>query len=506
MAVQSKPPVIPTAREAEISTRPSRLRWSIGEVVTKDGHRILLAFTCSVAIVDEPAERNLMAEVCSSRNAITAAAVISHFLPSLQSAASDWAARETAEVLLSPDARAGWTATLKTAANEVAFSCGLEVLAPFDTEVSSPTLQRERLERMQRIAAERRSADRVGHFARAAELLKHWESLKSSVPSVTPGKLLEQVNPADRGLMLDTLLMAGAGNHTGRSMPDLWAVSGQSLVRVDLKTESPQPQVIPLPAEPGPLRSITPAQGKLLIGARSGVMMVDPSNLRVTTVYLQPTLTSEHGFTSVCAIGDRIWACHRVGGLVGWRIGDVQQPDVVFTPEQLGGEPKNLTAAGLFGVGAKLCRLSPALKIESVIDIGSPIVAILSVDGQFIIAGENGSLTLVDEHTLEKLNDIQTTGRLTGAALLPWLSSSRLLLNRADGAIDCIGLEDQLLTQFNSGQTGMRAATACGGKIAAMSSDRQRVLLWNPWDGRKTAGEIYLAGITRHRVADLAFG
>ena len=43
------------------------------------------------------------------------------------------------------------------------------------------------------------------------------------------------------------------------------------------------------------------------------------------------------------------------------------------------------------------------------------------------------------------------------------------------------------------------------GKVAAMSSDRQRIVLWNAWDGRKVAAEVYLTGQTHHRVADLAF-
>jgi hypothetical protein len=95
---------------------------------------------------------------------------------------------------------------------------------------------------------------------------------------------------------------------------------------------------------------------------------------------------------------------------------------------------------------------------------------------------------------------------VTGGALLPWLSASRLLLNRADGPIECIGLEDQLVTQFSSGHTGMKAITGCIGKVAAMSSDRQRILLWNAWDGRKTAAEVYLTGLTHHRIADVVFG
>ena len=89
--------------------------------------------------------------------------------------------------------------------------------------------------------------------------------------------------------------------------------------------------------------------------------------------------------------------------------------------------------------------------------------------------------------------------------MLPWMWSFRLLLNRAEGAIDCVGLEDQLVTQFSMGQTPLRAVTACAAKVAAMTSDRQRIVLWNPWDGRKPAVEIYLMGITHHRIADLAF-
>jgi hypothetical protein len=504
MAVKSKAPG-PQQSQPEISIRPARVRWSLGDLLSKDGHRLHLYFTCSIAVVDEPAERNLLREVFPNPASLTCQAVVNHFSSALRSTAEMLAASDNAEALLKLGAIPQWNQALRTAANEVAFMCGLNVLAPFEVELSSPTLQRERLEQMQRTAAERRSADRVGHFARAAELLKQWEQLKASVPSVTPGKLLEQVNPADRGLMLDTLLMANSLNQAGSSTPDLWAVSGICLVRVDLKNDSLQPRLLPLPTSAGPLRSVTPSNGALLVGARSGVIVVEPDRVLSVQAYLNPDLVSEHGFTSVTRIGDRIWGCHRVAGLVGWRVGEMSVPDVTLTIAELGGEPKYLSEAGLLAVGTKLCCLTPAAKVKTVAESASPLVAILTCEGQFIVARENGSLTQLDRQSLEKGWEIQTSGRLSGAAVLPWLSSSRLLLNRAEGVIDCIGLEDQLLTQFHSGQTGMRAVTACAGKIAAMSPDRQRILFWNPWEGRRTAGEVYLTGITHHRVADLAF-
>jgi hypothetical protein len=506
MRTMIKPSADVSPSGPENSDLPSRISWVLEDLLTNDGHRLNVRFTCTIATADGPAEQKLLREVFKSRHQASPAAINSHFLPALRSAASELCQGETTHALLSPGARPGWVKTLQIAANAVAFMCGLEVLAPFEVEVTSPTMQRERLEQMQRIAAERRSADRVGHLARAAELLKQWESLKAAVPSITPGKLLEQVNPADRGLMLDTLLMAGASGASGVAQADLWAVSGQYLVRLDVKSDSPQTQLIPLPTTAGPLRSVRADHGKLLIGARCGVLMVDHEAPEKAEVFCHSSLSSEHGFTFATQIGNHLWACHREGGLCGWSVGDTSKPAVAIEPSQLGGDPKNLTTQGLFSVGSKLFKLLADRAPELVTDCQSPIVAVLPLENQILLVAEKGDIHLFDGPTLENAGEIQTAGRLTGAALLPWLSASRLLLSRADGPIECIGLEDQLVTQFAAGHTGMKAVTGCVGKVAAMSSDRQRILLWNAWDGRKTAVEIYIAGITRHRIADVVFG
>lgn len=497
------PPPLPPVG---ISIRPARLRWVIDDLMSKDGHRITIGFACTAAAIDEPAERQLFTEVFFTSPKSGSQTAMDHFLPALRSTAAELAGKETAEELLGIPARARWVTTLRAAANETAFSCGIEVLAPFEVEVTSPTLQRERLEQMQRIAAERRSADRVGHLTRAAELLKQWESLKASVPSITPGKLLEQVNPADRGLMLDTLLMVSASGQAKNSQPDLWAVSGSYLVRMDVKTDSPQPKLIALPTIVGPLRSIRATGEKLCIGARNGVFVADPTNPESAVPFHHPALSSEFGFTCVTPIGNRLWACHREAGLIAWEIGAPDQPMIVHSPMNLGGEPRNLTDGGLFAIGPKLKRLSSTGEITTAFTANSPIVAILLADQQIIVVSESGSITLLDEPTLGKMSELMTAGRLTGAALLPWLSTSRLLLNRADGPIECLGLEDQLVTRFAGNQTAMRAVIASAARIAAMSNDRQRVVLWNAWDGRTIAAEIYLTGLTHHRLTDLAFG
>ncbi len=494
----------------EVLSAPIRLRWAFDDLVTTDGHRLMVVFGCGMKSLPEPAERKLFLEVFMTGNdAVTATDLIAHFTPVLRGAATSFAIARKAESVLSEDARAEWVATLRKAADEIAFSCGLEVLPPFDMDVTSPTLQQERLDQMQRTAAERRSADRVGHLSRAADLLKQWESLKTSVPSITPGKLLEQLNPTDRGAMLDTLLMASGAAGANTSLPDLWAVAGPYLIRIEMKPDSPQPTLIPLPTTAGPLRSVLSTDRKLLAGARSGVMLIDPSSPGQAEIYLQSDLVSEHGFSSVAIANDRIWATHRDGGLVCWMIGQTQKPAMVISPAAIGGEARHLIRAHrgnlLFASGSKLMAVDSAGQISTILLASSAIVSLLKDGDQTIVICEDGAVISLDSQ-LHKTGDDRFAGRIVAAALLPWLSSYRLLLSRADAPIDCVGLDDQLITQFGGGHTGLRAVCACGSKVAAMSADRQRIILWNPWDGRRPAAEIYVPGLARHRVADIAFG
>jgi hypothetical protein len=148
---------------------------------------------------------------------------------------------------------------------------------PLTIEVSSPTLKRQRLEQMQRAVSQRQTADRVEDFQRTAELLKQWDSLRSSSPSITPGQLLQQLNPADRGSMLEMLLMASAGQHS-----QLWSVAGPNLVQIDFKNDAAQPRLIELPTTAGPLRSVQVMNDKVLVGARNGVFIIDPANSNQT--------------------------------------------------------------------------------------------------------------------------------------------------------------------------------------------------------------------------------
>jgi hypothetical protein len=507
-----QPPTNTFARKTngviEVTDAPHRLRWSFDDLVTADGHRLTLGFSCSLRALPEPAERQFFQETFLTTSPTVAVDdLAAHFFPALRSAAAALVHDQPAETALSDEFRPRWVQTLRAAARPVAFACGIELLPPFEVETGSPTLQKERLEQMQRTASERQAAGQVEHFARAAELLKQWESLRTSAPSITPGQVLEQLNPGDRGAMLQTLLMASAGQ---TAQPDLWAVTGPYLVRIDVKSDAFRPELFPLPPLAGPLRSVQAVDGRVLVGARDGVFIVDPINPAQAEIYRDPDLTSEYGFSRVTFGPDGVWACHRDGGIVGWRLGESDRPAHALRPPQLGGVANHLLRVRgrfplVFAIDNQLFGLNPAA-IEPLISLASPIVGVLATDDRLILAGENGIISIHDGQTLERIIETRPAGRLIAAALAPWLSSARLLLAAPDGPVCCIGLDDPLVTQYTSPHLGVRAVAGSVGKIAAMTPDRQRIILWNIWDGRRPVGEIYLTGLTKHRIADIAFG
>ena len=497
------------AAKLELSVTPARLRWAFDDLVAPDGHRLSVVFTASVAAVDEPAERQLLGEVFLSagRSRVTGQAVTDHLAPPLRAAAATVAARRPTADALADGARAAWVDALKQAGDATAFSCGLELLAPLDVEVTSPTLQRERLEQMQRTAAERRSADQVGHFARAAELLKQWDALAASAPSVTPGKVLQQLAPADRGAMLDTLMMASGG---AAHPPALWAVAGPYLIRTDVSVDNPAPELIPLPTTAGPLRSVRCEDGRLLVGARNGLLLVDPARPAAAEAYLYPALASEHGFTAATLAGTALRAVHRDGGVVTWTLGSPAAPASVLSPAELGGNPlcpvRRRDGTCAFAVGNRVLKLDAAGHVTPIHTAPGPIVAVLSDRDHLVIASEDGTVTLLESASLDKLGEARPAGRISGAALLPWFNTYRLLLATVDGPVACVGMEDQLSTAFAGGPVGVRSVCASAARVAALPPDRQRVVVWNAWDGRRPAAELHIAAVARHRVADVAFG
>ncbi len=63
-----------------------------------------------------------------------------------------------------------------------------------------------------------------------------------------------------------------------------------------------------------------------------------------------------------------------------------------------------------------------------------------------------------------------------------------------------------MITHYASSHRGVRVLCGSADRVAAVSADRQRVIVWNSWDGRQPAAEAYITALTRHRIADVEFG
>jgi hypothetical protein len=509
---------------------PLRVRWTLEDLVASDGHRVRCAFACGVRAVNDASERRMLAEaLLQSRAAAFEADVAAHFEPALRDARGRALAPRPAPDLVSDAGRQTLADALKAAAKPVAFGCGVEVIPPFDVQVDSPSLQEQRLRSMQRALAEEQAAGQIEQIEQAGELLKRFQAIRQAAPELSAGHVLQQVSPADRGALLQTLLRASAKE----ARQDLWAVAGPFLVRLDFEASgSARHELIALPQTLGPLRSVQPADvdGRrvLLVGARSGFLVVDPANPNAAQAYADPEVTSQLGFSRVVDLGPGrgYCACHGEAGVVFWGIGETERPRrairvaelPVSSPAPESGAsgsqrtagPRNLQAlsggAIVYSVGSRTVFTGADGK-SRVPPPQSPadVIGIVPAGERVTVIHEDGTVCAADCATLEMTSE-KRAGRVRAAAALPWLGASRLLLATEEGPVFCVGPDDDLVTQYASPHRGLRILAASAERVVGVSADRQRLIVWNSWDGRKPATEIYLAGIARHRVADVEFG
>src|SRR5205809_1001565 len=136
---------------------------------------------------------------------------------------NELARRENGKVQLRPSpVRVRWNLDDLVTGDGHKLHCGFTCSV---TALPEPS-ERRKVEEMERTLAERRVAGQVEHFERASRLLKQFQELRAAAPELSPAEVLKQISPADRGLMLQTLLLAAGKSGATAS---LWAVAGGSL-------------------------------------------------------------------------------------------------------------------------------------------------------------------------------------------------------------------------------------------------------------------------------------
>src|SRR5579859_5710005 len=117
----------------ELRPQPLRVRWSFGELLTRDGHELRAVFSCSARALPDPTERRMLEEVLlGSRYSLSDDEVANHFDPALRGAVQKAGEKHTAAEWTGDDSIKGeMIEALQAAARPVAFGCGIELLPPF---------------------------------------------------------------------------------------------------------------------------------------------------------------------------------------------------------------------------------------------------------------------------------------------------------------------------------------------------------------------------------------
>jgi len=440
--------------------RPSgqvlRLRWRLGQASAQDAQALSIGFGFALRAIDHPAQLQMLEETFG-RNPVSAAAVRDHFEPALRQAAESVMEQKSIEHWLGAAGRADLLEVLRSAVQSVAFVCGLEILAPFELELSRPMSQQQRL-----------------------------------------AALVEQVEAA--------------------TPSTVWLVAGNHLLTLDTaplrRGQTPQAEPTPLPTDCGPLRSVQAARldGRLLlvVGARCGVLLVDPLGKAAPVAYQAPSNASMLGFNRAVIRQRQLWGCHGETGLVCWMLGQPGQPTRVLRPDELPGPPRHLQLLEdqrlVLSCGSALVCIGEDGTVR-VIDQGSAqIVGLFEVQQRLACVQADGTVVLRRLSDLSAQSHLRLGGSPSAAGLMPWLGQSRLLLADGDGPLLCADVEDCTMVQYLSAYRGLRAAVGAADVIAALSPDRQRLVLWTPQRPQEPAADLCLVSLTHHRLADVEAG
>jgi hypothetical protein len=278
----------------------------------------------------------------------------------------------------------------------------------------------------------------------------------------------------------------------------------------------------------------------LLVGAQTGFLLVPPDAPGEAVAYVDPQITSPLGFSRVVYWAEQrsFVGCHGEGGIVQWELGLPEAPRNSVRPSELGAfaagqvapaAPATLASMSIGSGGATSRPAGPRnLQIVDgerlIVSLGSrlavwngnsvsalpaeskaDVITIVPEGARLHVVHEDGMLCALDRSTLETACKERRSGRVRAAGALPWLGEVRLLLAGEDGPVHCLGFDDQLVTHYASPHQALRVVAGSSDLVAAVSADRQRLVLWNSWDGRKPAGELHIGGLAKHRIGDVAF-
>lgn len=492
-------------------------------VTTRDGHTICGTYTVPIRAATSALDRRALADALTASNsdAIGATEIAGLVRTDVEASLRYTADAHDAAWMLSQDGRRTTCQSLDNAVDSVAFRYGMQLDGASRWGVRSPTLDADRLRAAERVRVDAEAADRLRHLRHAATVARDVFAQGDGLPA----NFLESVAEADRPAALAATIARGAG----KGVAPLYLVAGRSLVVID--PASPTARVVCTANDAvGALRSVRAlhhgAKNLLALGGQRGVELIDlaktseaaPSAGRA--VFVDDSQSSSLGFNDVAidpSTGHLV-ATHSQAGLVTWNFKVAGDADATHGAAER--RSPNLTGAGglstlgdgdqlAFSAGPRVYVVSAGEPREIFYAVDADVVAILPERGRSHVVTEDGAYVTLERDAAGQWRPggrTATGGPVSAATALPWLSGVRLLLAREDGGLDCVGVDDTVVTRYASRHVGLRAIATSATHVAALTADRQRVVFWSAMDGRAPVGEVHVSAMVGNRVAGIEFG
>jgi hypothetical protein len=478
---------------------PLRARWELGPFNTRDKHTVRVVFQTGLQVGQNPGDLELFAEhFLVGRPTAQLDDVELHLRPSLEQAARAAVADLDVGEILSPSASAPLSAKLAEALKAPTFAVGLVIKPPHHLIAHSESWQQQQRREQAAAMQEAELADRKQRLEREKELLAAFKRMRDELPDVPAGELLARLAPADREATLRATLL-----QDDRPANTLHAVGGTSLLSVSLDRDL-APVLTRLPETLGPARSCSPAggDGRLAIGMRGGVLLLNPSKPDEIMSLVGPQHSAQTGYNSASldASGTHLAATHSEVGLVVWSLDRPNDARAVACPAARSAVA--LPGGGwLFSGGSRVLRWKDGV-LSTIAEAGSTVLCVAIDHARALAVCADGSFfrILLPELRVER----GSFGRqLVAASAVPWLGSLRALIAGTDGSVELAGDFDGLFTRLLGNTRGALQVEGAPGTASAVSSDRTHATVWRLWNPAEPCAELSIFSSLRHRIADV---
>ena len=496
------------------------LEVTAGPIRGRDGFDVNVTVRLPVKLHDGPLDRAAFAKGVGEDRVVSESVekIVKLTADPVQAAIAS-AAEGTADDLLA--ATDAYAAAAAEAARLPLFKLGLMPDGPATATADAPALRQRKAEQAAADAA--RAAN-----DRADDLLHRFEDIRRQSPDVPPGRLLMALPPEDRRDALLKLFEAAGTKEPGRLM----LAAGVRLFEV----ESDGLRDIGDLGELGPIRrlrrDVLGDRVVLLVGSRDGVSIAS-ADVPVTAHHYSSSLPahSSLGFNDAAVVSDwgptLLVATHGERGVEAWGERESSsetwpQDDLrqnpAFESNALPPIPRAVTryADGEAAVAIGNLIFAWDGRHSSVADMpadleAAPVLALIRFPHnphRSILAvmsdGNLASLT-ADDGRLEGTTATPVDLPLTAASAVPWLGDVRVAACVEGGPVVVGGPDDDVRVEYRSEHKGFAAVAASGGRLAAVTGDRQRVVVWNLHEPERPILDLYALADTRSRVADVAF-